>query len=77
MAKIDEIKEHIGALKSYLNIVVAVILAIGAGVAKLYLENNIGLIFWLGIVIILIAIVTFIMISKAMHKNIKKLKDLK
>jgi len=37
MAKIDEIKEHIGALKSYLNIVVALILAFGAGISKLYL----------------------------------------
>jgi len=77
MAKIDEVKEHIGALKSYLNILVAVILVIGAGVSKLYLEHSIGLIFWLGVIIILIAISAFIVISKSMHQNIKKLKDLK
>lgn len=39
MGKMDEVKEHIGALKTYLSIVVAMMLAIGAGVAKLYLDD--------------------------------------
>ncbi|WP_188109986.1 hypothetical protein [Sulfurimonas hydrogeniphila] len=45
MAKIDEIKEHIGALKSYLNILVAIILTLGAGVSRLYVSNNITILF--------------------------------
>lgn len=76
MSKLDEVKEHIGALKTYLSIIVAIVLASGAGVAKLYDANNIGLLFWLGIAVILIAIAVFILISKSMHTNIKKLKDL-
>jgi len=76
MAKVDEIKEHIGALKSYLNIIVAVLLAVGAGIAKLYIDNNIGLLFWLGSLLVIIVLIVFIAISKSMHRHIKKLKDL-
>ncbi len=76
MGKIDEAKEHIGALKTYLSIIVAIVLACGAGVAKLYEDGSAGLLFWLGISVMLIAIIAFIIVSKSMHSNIKKLKDL-
>ena len=76
MAKIDELKEHIGALKNYLNIVVAIILTIGAGISKLYLVNTVHILFWLGIVLILILFVLFIILTQTIHKNIKKLKEL-
>jgi len=76
MAKIDEIKEHIGALKSYLNIVIALILAIGAGVSKLYLAEISNVLFWSGIGLIAILLVVFVIIAKAMHNNIEKQKDL-
>ena len=76
MGKIDEIKEHIGALITYLSIIIAVVLACGAGIAKLYDDGKIGLLFWLGIGVIIIAILAFILVSKSMHVNIKKLKDL-
>jgi len=75
MAKIDEIKEHIGALKGYMNIIVALIITVGAGVSKLYLANNISLLFWIGIVFIIISIIVFMILSKNIHNNIKKLKD--
>ncbi|MEA1919609.1 MAG: hypothetical protein U9N52_07205 [Campylobacterota bacterium] len=76
MARIDEIKEHIGALKSYLNILVAIILTLGAGVSKLYISDSIMIIFWIGILLIGILLVLFILISRSIHLNIKKLKDL-
>ncbi|MEA3330676.1 MAG: hypothetical protein U9Q29_03170 [Campylobacterota bacterium] len=76
MAKIDEIKEHIGALKSYLNIIVAIILTLGAGVSKLYLSSNIEILFWSGVILIVILFILFVLLSKSIHNNIKKLKDL-
>ena len=76
MAKIDELKEHIGALKSYLNIIVAIILTIGAGISKLYISKNTELLFWSGIVLIIILFVLFVLVSKSIHNSIKKLKDL-
>ena len=76
MAKLDEIKEHIAALRGYLNIVIAIILALGAGISKLYLSMQINILFWIGIILILLLLTVFIIIARVMHNNIKKLKDL-
>ncbi len=76
MAKIDEIKEHINALRGYLNIVIAIILALGAGVSKLYVAAQISILFWIGIILIILLLAVFVTIAKAMHDNIKRLKDL-
>jgi len=63
-------------LKSYLNIIIAVILALGAGVSKLYLSENTTLMFYLGIFLILMLLFVFAVIAKAVHNNIKKLREL-
>lgn len=76
MAKIDEIKEHIGALKGYLNIIIAVILALGAGTSRLYLSGEVGVLFYIGLGLILLLLVVFALISRAVHVNIKRLRDL-
>ncbi|MDF1876106.1 hypothetical protein JHD48_10210 [Sulfurimonas sp. SAG-AH-194-I05] len=76
MAKIDEIKEHIGALRGYLNIVIAIILALGAGISKLYLSLQINILFWIGIALTILLLIVFAIIARVMHNNIKKLKDL-
>ncbi|MDQ7044006.1 MAG: hypothetical protein Q9M34_10830 [Sulfurimonas sp.] len=76
MAKIDEIKVHIGALKNYLNIVVAMILTFGAGVSRLFISENITVLFWIGIILIATLLIIFLVISRSIHSNIKKLKDL-
>ena len=76
MAKIDEIKEFINTLRTYLSIITAIILAIGAGVSKLYLSMKINLLFWIGIVFIVLLIIIFSIISRTIHVNMKKLKDL-
>ncbi len=77
MGKIDEKKEYIGILKAYLNIIIAFILAIGAGISKMYLNNNTTLLFWIGIVFILSLMIIFIFIAKKAHQEIVVLKDLK
>ncbi|PHR59574.1 MAG: hypothetical protein COA44_01130 [Arcobacter sp.] len=76
MAKIDEVKEHIAALRGYLNIIIAIILALGAGVSKLYLSQELGALFWSGIGLILTLLILFSLIIKSIHKNIDKLKDI-
>ena len=60
MGKIDEKKEYIGLLKSYLGIVVAFILSVGAGISKLYVSQNINLLFWLGVLLLFFFIALFI-----------------
>jgi len=66
----------LGALKGYLNILVAIILAVGTGVTRLYLDKNDGVLFWSGISIIIILLIISLFISKSIHKNIKSLKDI-
>jgi len=75
MAKIDEIKELINTLRVYLGFLLAIILSLGAGIAKLYISKSVGLLFYLGVLIIFIVMIGFI-INNRLHKEIKKLKDL-
>jgi FtsH-binding integral membrane protein len=77
MAKIDEIKEEIGAIKTYLGFIVAFIITIGAGVAKLFLDNSSELLLLMGVVGILIFAIIFAFLARVMHKKIKSLKDIK
>ena len=77
MSKIDEKKEYIGILKTYLGILVAFILALGAGVSKLYLHGDINVLFWIGIAMIFVSGVLFLLIAKKAHVEIRKLRDLK
>jgi len=76
MSKLDEQKEYIGILKVYLGFILAIIISVGSGISKLYLDDKIGLLFWLGIITIISAILVFIFIADIIHKHIKKLKDL-
>jgi len=75
MAKIDEIKEEIGAIKTYLGFIIAFIITIGAGTSKVYLDNSSDLLLSLGIVGIVFLALIFALLAKVMHKKIKSLKD--
>ena len=77
MGKIDEKRELIGILKVYMSLTVAVIVATGAGISKLYLNNQINDLFWLGLVFVFILSTVFVFIAYKAHKEIEKLKDLK
>jgi membrane protein YdbS with pleckstrin-like domain len=76
MSKIDEKKEFIGLLKTYLSLLLAIILAVGAGISKLYIANHINILFWIGVSLIFICALLFILIAKKTHNEIKLLKDL-
>ncbi len=77
MSKIDEKKEYIGLLKSYINVIVAFILAIGAGVSKMYISDDITMLFWIGIGFIFFFVILFGAVARKAHQEIKKLRDLK
>lgn len=76
MSKLDKIKEDVGAFKTYQGFIVALVITIGAGVAKLYLENNINSLFFIGVVIIIIFSIAFALIARKMHTKINELEDL-
>ena len=77
MAEIDEIKEEIGAIKTYLGFIVAFIITIGAGTAKVFLDNSSELLLVLGVISILVFAIIFSFLAKVMHNKIKSLKEIK
>lgn len=76
MGKIDRVKEHIGALKIYLAIIVSLAVTLSAGVAKLFIEDSNVFLQWLGIVGILLLSSLFILVARYMHKKIDDLEEL-
>ena len=76
MAKIDEIKEEIGAIKTYLGFIIAFIITIGAGVAKIYIDGSSELLLFLGAFGLFVLSIIFALLAKAMHNKIKSLKEL-
>jgi len=77
MSKIDEKKEYIGLLKTYLGVIVAFILAIGAGVSRLYISANINILFWIGLCFLILSAILFILIARKAHVEVKSLRNLK
>jgi len=77
MAKIDEIKEEIGAMKTYLGFLVAFIISTVAGISKLYLDKEYGYLLIVGVVSVVIFSIIFAFIAKNMHKKIKSLRNYK
>jgi len=71
MAKIDEVKEFITTLRVYLNFILVIVLSIGTGLVKLYLSGTVGILFYVGAVIIFIFMFGFIKINKKLHQEIK------
>jgi len=76
MAKIDEIKEEIGAIKTYLGFIIAFIITIGAGTAKVFLDNSSELLVVLGVISILVFAGMFAFLARVMHNKIKSLKEI-
>ncbi|WP_019895539.1 hypothetical protein [Hydrogenovibrio halophilus] len=76
MAKIDEIKEKIGAIKTYLGFVVAFLITIGAGVAKLYLNDSAVYLQALGAIGLVLFSIIFAFLAKTMHKKIQSLRNI-
>jgi len=76
LAKIDEIKERINWLKELFKLLVMVLIAVIAGLSKLFLDGNINVLFYLGIILSLSILIWLIILSIKINKNIQKLKDI-
>jgi hypothetical protein len=76
MSKAEKLKEYISALRTYLAILGAMLLGLGAGLSKLVLENQISFLFWFGAILCVIFMFLFYLVARAMHRDIEKLEDL-
>jgi hypothetical protein len=76
MAKLDEIKAHIDWLKELFKILVTILVADIAGISKLYLDRDINLLFYSGVVLVIVLSISASITSKKIEKHIKELGDL-
>ena len=76
MAKLDEIKAHIDWLKELFKVLVTILVADIAGISKLYVDENINILFYSGVVLVIVLSISVSVISKKIEKHIKELGDL-
>ncbi len=76
MPKIDGIKARIDWLKELFKVVVTVMVADVAGMSKLYLDNMIGVLFYMGGFLLPILLYVCINISKKIERHFNELEEL-
>ena len=77
MADLDRAKDFINNIRLYMTIVVAIVLSIGSGVAKLYNADNFNYLFYAANILILILLLIFVFLARLLHKKTNELKDIK
>jgi len=76
MSKLDEIKARIDWLKDLFRIVITIMVADVAGVAKLFVDSKFGLLFYLGACLLPVFAVACIGISKKIELHLNELGDI-
>jgi len=76
MSKLDEIKARIDWLKDLFKIVMAIMVADIAGIAKLFIDNKISLLFYLGVSLLPIFTMVCIIISRKIEVHLNELGDI-
>jgi len=76
MSQLDKAKEFINMLKVYLGIIVALLISVVSGTARLFNSNTIETTFWLGIATIFVLSYLFIRLAKYIHQKIDELEDM-
>ncbi len=76
MAKIDKIKSNIEWLRELFKVLVAILVADVAGISKLYLDNNIGILFYFGVILVVFLSLWILIVAKRIEANINSLEDL-
>jgi hypothetical protein len=76
VAKIDGIKARIDWLKELFKVVVTVMVADVAGMSKLYLDNMIGVLFYMGGFLLPVLLYVCINISKKIERHFNELEEL-
>jgi membrane protein YdbS with pleckstrin-like domain len=76
MAKIDEVKSHIDWLKDLFKVLVTILVADIAGISKLYVDAQINILFYAGVILAISLSIWIALISKKIERHIKELGDL-
>jgi TM2 domain-containing membrane protein YozV len=77
MANIDRAKDFINNIRLYMTIIVAIILSMGSGTAKMYNAGNFNYLFYAANSLLLIFMLIFALLARFLHKKTDDLKDIK
>jgi len=76
MARIDEIKEILNSLRVGMSIIVGLIVVLTGSLLNKEQLDQIDIYFWIGLVLDVVLLFSFLQIIKSIRKNIKIIKDL-
>ncbi len=76
MPKLDEVKARLDWLKEQFKVLVAILVADVAGISKLYLDEQHGLLFYSGLVLLVVLTVSIIIVSRKIEIHLIELKDI-
>jgi hypothetical protein len=76
MPKIDEVKSEIDWLKDLFKILVIVLVALVAGISKLYLDETVNILFYIGIVLGFGFTIWLAILAKKIKLHIKELGEI-
>ena len=76
MSKQEEVKARIDWLKDLFKIVITIMIADIAGMAKLYIDNEADLLFYLGGILLPIFAMAYIVISQKIELHLNELGEL-
>ena len=76
MAKIDEVKEILNSLRIGMSIVVGLLVIIVGSTIKLEQNDNIGIYFYIGLIVSVILTIVFLQIIRKIKQFTKQIKDL-
>ena len=76
MPKLDELKARLDWLKDLFKVLIAILVADVAGVARLYLDAQSGLLFYSGLVLLVVLPVAIIIVSRKIEIHLIELRDI-
>jgi membrane protein YdbS with pleckstrin-like domain len=77
MAELDEVKDTINNIRLYMTMCLALIISIGSGITNMYMNDTLSYLFFLGNILLLLLLIVFIFLVRALHIKTDKLKDIK
>ncbi len=76
MGKLDEVKSRIDWLKDLFKILITIMVADIAGIAKLFMDDKISLLFYLGVCLLPILAIGCIVISRKIELHLSELGEI-
>jgi len=73
MSRLDEVKSRIEWLKDLFKILITIMVADIAGIAKLFMDDKISLLFYMGVCLLLILAIGCVVASQKIELHLKEL----